>query len=108
MEQVIRIIFPNKTDSHWKIKLKDWANLSLVVYQSVTQKIGQGSNKKKKVNKKKMDIFWKYEKAKNDQQSFSISRGLNLLQQPQSQKPTYTEMLRNSSFTNANLDTDTL
>ena len=55
-----------------------------------------------------MGIFWKYEKAKNDQQSFSISRGLNLLQQPQSQKPTYTEMLRNSSFTNANLDTDTL
>ena len=57
MEQVIRIIFPNKTDSHWKIKLKDWANLSLVVYQSVTQKIGQGSNKKKKSKQKKDGYF---------------------------------------------------
>ena len=56
-----------------------------------------------------MDIFWKYEKAKNNQQSFNVSRGLNLMQQPQSQQPTYIEMLRNSSFTNAaNLDIDTL
>ena len=38
-----------------------------------------------------MDIFWKYEKAKNNQQ------------------PTYTGMLRNSSLANAsNLDIDTL
>ena len=32
MEQVIRIIFPSKTDSHWKIKLEDLADLSLIVF----------------------------------------------------------------------------
>ena len=39
----------------------------------------------------------------------NVNCGSNLLQHPQLQKPFYTEMLRNSSFTNAaNDDIDTL
>ena len=48
-----------------------------------------------------MDIFWKWEEAKNKQQSFNVNRGSSLLQLPQLQQQSYTELLRNSSFTNA-------
>ena len=80
------------------------ANRSLIVCYSGTQKIDQGSN-----TKKKEDIFWEYEEAKNKHQLFNLNRRLNLLRQPHLQQPFYTEMLRNSSFTNAaNFDIDTL
>ena len=40
-------------------------------------------------------------KQKSNQQPFNVNSGSNLLQHPQSQQPSHTEMLRNSSFTNA-------
>ena len=48
-------------------------------------------------------------KQQNNQQPFSINRSSNILQHPQLQQPSYTEMLRNSSFTDAaNFVIDTL
>ena len=64
---------------------------------------------KGQIKKKKEDIFWEYEEAKNNQQLFNLNRRSNLLRQPHLQQPSYTEILRNSSFTNAaNFDIGTL
>ena len=59
--------------------------------------------------KKIMDLFWENEEAKNNQQSLSVYRSSNLLQHSQLQEPSYKELPRNSSFTNAsNFDIHTL
>ena len=56
-----------------------------------------------------MDIFCDYEEVHINQQSLSVNRGSSLSQHPKLQQPFYTEMLRNSSFTNAaKVDIDTL
>ena len=79
--------FPNNTDSHCNLKVQDLTNLSLIVsfVKAWPKTLVEGQ-------KIIIDIFREYDEVKNNQQSFNVSRGSNLLKQ----KVTTTVLSRNA------------